>query len=268
MNEIIINSTNLINGTENKTMVERAERLKEFKDFIKQDMVDGVDFGVIPNTDKPCLLKSGMEKVLFYLGLTPVFTLTNRVFTANQHIQYKEYNTETKTYDVVETIRNYYSWEWKCELFAGDSKVSEGVGMGNTEEKKYVNQYKKSETPDGLANTVMKISKKRALGDAVLAVGGISDLFTVDLEDNETINKMKVDKTTKPNKLTKEQRKQIYATLGALDLISTDLEKILNKLGFTNINEVTASEGNKIVEAIKVEAKSRKNKKTTKSKEG
>lgn len=256
----VVNGTSIIQNLPETMMIERADKIKQFKEFIKNDFVDGVDFGQIPGTDKPCLLKPGFEKIQLYLGLTPRYKLLNRDYIPNQSKRYKKYNEKSKSYEVVETIRNYYAWEWACELYFGETKVAEGVGCANTEEKKYVNQYEKSETPDSLANTVMKIAKKRALGDAILNIGGISDMFTVDLEDNEGIKKLKTSKDTKVNKITKDQIKTIYATLGALNLIDTDLKEILNELGYMDIKEVKPDEVNKVITKIKELAKSRKEK--------
>lgn len=254
----VANGTSIIANLQENTMCSRAENLRKFKDFIKRDFVDGVDFGQIPGTDKPCLLKPGFEKIQFYLGLTPQYRLLNRECRPNQSKQYKRYNEKTKKYEIVEAIRNYYAWEWACELYFNGVKVAEGVGCANTEEKKYVGQYEKSETPDSLANTVMKIAKKRAFGDAILNIGGISDMFTVDLEDNEGIMKLKTDKTTKANKITKDQIKTIYATMGARNLIDTDLKQILNELGYIKIQDVKPDEVNKVIDKINNLARERK----------
>ena len=254
----VVNSTSLITSLPLEMITNRADALKAFKEFIKNDFVDGVDFGQIPNTDKPTLLKAGFEKIQFYLGLSPQYRLLNREFIANQPIKYRRWNEATNSYETAETIRNYYSWEWACDLYNGDTKVAEGVGCANTEERKYMSQYEKAETPDSLANTVMKIAKKRALGDAILNVGGISDMFTVDLEDNAGIKKLKVDKTAGVNKIGKEQIKTIYATLGARNLIDTDLKQILNEFGYLKVQDIKPNEVNKVLNAINEIAKKRK----------
>lgn len=255
---VIYNSTQLITQLQNNQVVGRSEALKSFKDFIKNDFVDGVDFGQIPGTDKPTLLKPGYEKIQFYLGLTPMFKLINRTYLPNQEKIDKVYNQQTKKYDTVKTVRNYYAWEWACELYHDGIKVAEGVGCANTEERKYVSQYAKSETPDSLANTVMKIAKKRAQADAILNVGGISDMYTVDLEDNEGINKLKVNKENKTTKISKDQIKTIYATMGALQVTDNDIADLLKSLKITKIAEAKPSDTNKIIEEIKKIAKERK----------
>lgn len=258
-NEItIVNSTSLIEQTTSNALIEKSKAFNEFKEFLKNDLKDGVDFGKIPGVEKPCLFKAGGEKIQLYLGLTPQYKLLHREFVPNQVRKDKVWNDVTKKYQEVETVRNYYCWEWSCELWHGSVKVAEGVGMGNTEEDKYVSQYKGAKTPDSLANTVMKISKKRAFMDAIIGVSGVSDIFTQDLEDSEMVNKLKVDKTTKVNKLTKDNIKTIYATLGALELVKSDLDKILNEMGYLKIQDCKADDCNAIIQKIKDLASSRK----------
>ena len=54
------------------------------------------------------------------------------------------------------------------------------MGAANTRETKY-----RSRDAYTLDNTVLKMGKKRALVDATLMVGSLSDIFTQDLEDFE-----------------------------------------------------------------------------------
>lgn len=247
----IINSTALIANFSNNELIDRAKSFQGFKDFLKEELKDGIDFGQIPNVDKPCLFKAGGEKIQLLMGLTPQYKLLNREFLQNQNITYKTWNEDMKKYDYASGIRNYYSWEWSCELWFGNKKVAEGVGAGNSEERKFVSQYKKSETPSSLANTIMKISKKRAFMDAILAVCGVSDMFTQDMDDDKVLNTLKVDKTTKLSKLSKSNIKTIYATLGALELGLADLEKILSENGYTKIQDCKNDDCNKIIQCIK-----------------
>lgn len=235
-----------------------SKNLEEFKNFIKNELVDGIDFGIIPTVDKPCLFKSGGEKVQIYLGLSPRYILLNREFISGLKTKNSDWDENARKYIYTDVIRNYYAWEWACELWYGDVKVAEGVGMANTEEDKFVSQYKKGKTPDGFANTVMKIAKKRAFIDAIIAVSGISDMFTQDLEDDVTIQKLKTDKSTKISKLTKENIKEIYAVVGALNLRSADLENVLKGMGYERIQDCKAGSANTIISELKKLAKSRK----------
>jgi ATP-dependent protease HslVU (ClpYQ) ATPase subunit len=50
----------------------------------------------------------------------------------------------------------------------------------------------------------------------------------------------------------------VFANLGALGLVKTDLDTIVNELGYTSIKEVKATDVNKVLTAIKEMAKERK----------
>lgn len=54
---------------------EAVERRNALVAFVKQIMVDGVDFGKIPGTDKNTLLKAGAEKLVTFFGLSVQFEL-------------------------------------------------------------------------------------------------------------------------------------------------------------------------------------------------
>lgn len=160
-----------------QTMVQRA---------LKKDH----DFGIIPGTNKPTLLKPGAEKILLIFGLT------------------SEYEFMDKTEDF---NKGFFSYSVKCILTKNGNKITEGVGHCNTYEGRYrwrwireneissnINKedlmsktdrwgratYRiANEDPYTLVNTVLKMAKKRAQVDAVLTVGGLSEIFTQDLED-------------------------------------------------------------------------------------
>lgn len=256
MNELeIVNSSMLIQGV-SASLETMSTAMQEFKDFMKNAMVDGVDYGVLPNTQKACLFKAGAEKIQMYLGLTPQYKVIGRECVPNMSSLKKAWDDNSHSYKTVETIRNYYSWEFSCELYHGTVKVAEGVGMANTEEEKYVSQYKQSKTSDGMANTVMKIAKKRAFVDAILSVSGFSDMFTQDME-SDVIKKLKVDKDDTKKNLTREQVKTVYANLGALGLIKSDLDKIVNEMGYVSLKDIPSTYGNKLLLKIKELAKLR-----------
>lgn len=139
-----------------------VEEAKQFDDdmnrFIDTVLIAGVDYGVIPHCNKPTLLKSGAEKIMNYLGLIARTEVVNRV---------EDHNTA------------FFSYECKVYLLDYNGVVrGEGVGICNSREGRYVKQ-------NGYAvqNTVLKMTKKRALVDAALNVGNLSARFTQDVED-------------------------------------------------------------------------------------
>lgn len=136
------------------------KRVADFQSVVRSTLKEGHDYGVIPGTSKPTLLKPGAEKILMVFGLT-------------------------SRYEILEAVRDYergfFAFTVKCSLEKSGMTVTEGLGHANTREKRYTSG--KGPDPWTLANTVLKIAKKRALVDAVLTVASLSEIFTQDAED-------------------------------------------------------------------------------------
>lgn len=147
--------------------VEDAKRSDDdMNRFIDAVLISGVDFGIIPQCNKPTLFKSGAEKIMNYLGMIARTVVVNRV---------EDYDT------------GFFSYETKVYLIDYNGAVrGEGVGIVNTREGKYATQNGFS-----LQNVALKMSKKRALIDAVLNVGALSSRFTQDVEDMSIANSCK-----------------------------------------------------------------------------
>ena len=140
------------------TVDEAKESDDEMNRFIDEVLVSGVDYGIVPHTSKPTLLKPGAERILNFLGLVARTVIVNRV----EDIQ-----------------AGYFAYEAKVYVIDADGLVrGEGVGITNSKEGKYAKS-----TGFAVQNTVLKMAKKRALLDATLNVGAISGRFTQDVED-------------------------------------------------------------------------------------
>ncbi len=137
---------------------EAKEREDEMNRFIEEVLISGVDFGIVPHTSKPTLLKPGAEKILNFLGLVARTVIVNRV----EDIQ-----------------TGYFAYEAKVYVIDADGIVrGEGVGITNSKEGKYAKS-----TGFAVQNTVLKMAKKRAFVDVALNVGSLSARFTQDVED-------------------------------------------------------------------------------------
>lgn len=196
--------------------ISRREQLVK---FTKAIMIEGSDYGKIPGTDKPTLLKPGAEKLVVFFGLAPVFvpTLTVQDWTGAEH------GGEPLFY-----------YRYKCELYRNGVLMATGEGSCSSRESKY--RYRKGErvcpecgkpairkdtkgkqggwycwakldgcgtqfqkgdarieqqetgrvpNPDvaDLDNTILKMAQKRALIAAVLIGVNASEFFTQDMED-------------------------------------------------------------------------------------
>lgn len=211
------------NGDQPSTEVALAiagtmEQLKAIRTFIKEEFIEGTDFGKIPGCGpKPTLYLPGAQKSTMYFNCFPTYKI-KKDDLGTGHVEF--------------TIR--------CLLFSRGSRdqVGEGVGCCSTMESKY--RFRKAEKvcpkcgqnaiirgkaeygggwicfekkggckakfadnaqaitsqPEGLVenedlwgirNTILKMAKKRAFVDAAITLGCLSELFTQDIEDTYAV---------------------------------------------------------------------------------
>lgn len=145
------------------TLDEANRRVRLFQEFVRDHMVEGEDYGTIPGVaNKPTLFKAGAEKLNAIFGLAPLVEITNRV---------EDWDTNFVAYEVKVTLLNKRT----------NNIEAEGIGSCNSRERRY-----KTQEAANIANTVLKIAKKRGLIDATLSATRASGMFTQDLEDMET----------------------------------------------------------------------------------
>lgn len=183
--------------------------INEFQQVARQFLIEGADWGVIPGTSKPTLLKPGAEKIAKLLGLSDQYIIEDR-----------QENWDT----------GFFRFLIKCQLIAVRNGVliSEGLGECNSKESKYAYRWvSERDLPPGTdktnlvsqirhsrsggkwtvyrfdnediysqVNTLLKMAKKRALVDAALSAGRLSQVFTQDVEDMAIIHDEPV--VTKP----------------------------------------------------------------------
>lgn len=154
--------------------VERIEtslkRITEFKELAIRQLKKGVDYGVIPGSGKPTLLKPGAEKLLTCLELT-------------------------STFDIVDSYRdmekNVFSYTVRCSILRGTRLITQGMGCCSSCEMEHGGQIaskglKGEFPPDAAENFCLKIARKRALIDACLTATAMSETFTQDMEEAKT----------------------------------------------------------------------------------
>ena len=163
-----------------------------------------VDYGFIPNCDKPALFKAGAEKLCDIFGFSKQLEILNRV---------EDWKEGLFHYEVKAILINKRSGIIEAEV----------IGSCNSKERKFIKQDSYS-----IINTILKIAKKRALVDAVLSATRSSGIFTQDVEElkDDNLSNSKRNKNTKNvnvnNKkpveikevpITKEQQTQIVLTI-------------------------------------------------------
>ncbi len=216
-------------------------RRSQMVQFVKQIMVKGTDYGIIPGTgDKNVLLKPGAEKLTTFFGLTVRFETRKNVedWTGRDH-----------------DGEPFFYYRFACLLYQGERLIVEADGSCSSFESKY--RYRQAQrvcpscgeaaiikgqkqygggwvcwkkrggcggkfgdndtsitgqnvgriaNPDvaDQVNTVLKMAQKRALIAATLLGVNASEFFTQDLEDFEagTGPTPEAKKSTKPPKQT------------------------------------------------------------------
>lgn len=196
-----------------------------------------VDFGVIPNTTRPSLFKSGAEKIAMGYGLL-------------QH------------YDVVSCVENwdgespFFMYTVRCDLCKiVDGKeyiFSTAYGSANTKEKRNGRN-----DAFNSANSTLKMAQKRALTSATIAVSGLSSAFTMDIEDmgfNKQVENLQVDNTDPNTTITQAQRKRLFAIAKTYSMGTVELKGWLkDKFGIESTNEITQKMYDEIVAKLQEE---------------
>lgn len=110
--------------------VTRMKAIKELKDLV---LVEGEDYGKIPGTDKPTLLKPGAEKIASFFGYVPRYELLPGSLEDWAGAKFGE---PLFYYHVV------------CTLYKDGKPVGQGTGSASTWERKYRYRAAKRTCPE------------------------------------------------------------------------------------------------------------------------
>lgn len=220
-----VNALSLIESTNLQSIQGSIQKINQFQDLVQSQFAQGHDFGVVPGTSKPTLLKPGAEKLIMLLGLTSEFEILD----------------STRDFDT-----GFFQYQVVCRLKKYGDVITEGFGSCNTKEKKYVHS-------DGFSqdNTVLKMAKKRALVDAALLVGSLSGVFTQDMDDedldgNSFENQEKV-YTDRDGTITNAQSKRLYAiSKGNGKLIN----QVISKYGYNRSEQINKTDYDAICQEV------------------
>lgn len=158
------------------------------QEVMKAVMTENVHYGkIIGCGDKPTLLKPGAEKIAstFRLAIDPIV----EDLSSSDEIRYRiaarvthQLTGQFLGSGIGEASTNEQKYKWR-------KIVCEDEWNATPEDRKRI-KYGKDYTekqirtnPADVANTVLKMAKKRALVDAVLTITAASDCFTQDIED-------------------------------------------------------------------------------------
>jgi hypothetical protein len=170
-----------------------AEVLKaqeETRVMVTEILQEGRDYGTIPGTDKPSMLKPGAERTALAFGC--FYGDPEIIEREIDHDRVNEYTKRKKvwnnahpndrTFEMKEehgTSRGLYRYVVRVPVIYRESGqvVGHGIGSCSTMESKYIDRPRDSE------NTALKMAHKRAVVGGCLITFGLSDQFTQDTED-------------------------------------------------------------------------------------
>ena len=160
-------------------------RVQLIQEVMKAVMIKNVHYGVIPGTEKPTLLKPGSEVLLSTFQIAPSIRVEDlstpdcarvRVFVTGVHspsgMVIGEGIGECSSNETKYKWRKAYDDEWN-DTPPDRRRVTFG---------KYRNKQVRTEPAD-VANTILKMAKKRAQIDMTLTATGASDCFDQDLDE-------------------------------------------------------------------------------------
>jgi len=197
------------------------EAINRFQKVVHATMVKDMDYGVIPGTQKPTLLKPGAEKIAKLLGLADQYIILDqqedwkagffRYLIKCQLIHVSNGVVISEGLGECNSLESKYRWresKRKCPLCEAEAiikgkeeygggwicfKKQGGCGAKFVDGDPEIEEQKigRMENDDiySQVNTLLKMAKKRALVDAALSAGRLSDVFTQDIEDLALVEK-------------------------------------------------------------------------------
>ncbi|MBI5642717.1 MAG: hypothetical protein HY954_04505 [Deltaproteobacteria bacterium] len=249
------------------TAVEMRAQVNRIQEVMKSVMQKGQHYGTVPGCgDKPTLLKPGAEKLMmtFRLAADPqvqeiptddgiTFRVTCRILSQATGVFLGAGVGECSSKE------DKYNWR---------ASVSDKEWTAVGEDRKRIKYTRNGEikqvrtNPADVANTVLKMAKKRALVDGILTVTGASDIFTQDIEDmpeevvgtkgtpasaatkTSTVQPSSAHNTNGGAVITEKQGKLVYARLKSKGLSDTDLKTFF---GLAHLKDIPASKLNNVL---------------------
>lgn len=235
MNQVVKHESRSLMSVE-----EMRERINNVQKVMANVMKDGTHFGVIPGTKKPTLYKAGSEVLLttFHIGLRlEVEDLSNQdeIRYRVKAVGFHQPTGSTVGEGIGECSTGEEKYKWRtaiCEeefdYFPESRKRVKFAKAWNNRTRGYdiIKAQQVRTEPADLANTVLKMAKKRAQIDFTLTALGASDIFTQDVEDMPEELRGAVDEDGNPIKAGSPIEHEAMKAAASIQ----DLAKIMNTL--------------------------------------
>lgn len=177
-------------GQRSLTAADVRAQVNLMQDVMKEVMQDGTHYGTIPGTKSKSLYKAGAEKLMATFRLAGDPEVEDLSRDGEVHYRVKVRLTSTSGAFIGAGIGECSSQEdkyaWRMAICPEEfdatpenrRRVKFSRYQGKVEQKKQVRT-----NPADVANTILKMAKKRGQVDAVITCTAASDLFTQDIED-------------------------------------------------------------------------------------
>lgn len=258
-------------------VAEVRQNINLIQEAMKATMKKDVHYGVIPGCAKPSLYKAGAEVImaLFKLATDPVVTDLSK----NGEIRYQvKVNITTRDGHFVgsgigECSSGEEKYSWRTAICPEEFESTPETMKRIKFKKQYdsIQQIQQVRVnPSDMANTILKMAKKRALIDAVLTATGASDIFSQDIEDlpeeyveqtgNGTVPQEEIKQEVKPEPqptptsngdvISEPQRKRLYAIAMSAGMKKEEFgEWLMFNFNYSSSKEINKSDYEKICKA-------------------
>lgn len=171
------------------TAAEIRAQVNLIQEVMRAVMKDGTHFGTIPGTPKPTLYKAGSEKILstFRIACDPeVEDLSIHGEEVRFRVRARGVSQVTGSFfgtGVGECSSSEEKYRWRAAVHQKewDATGEDRRRIKYTKDGGEIQQIRTN--PSDVANTVLKMAKKRAQIDMTLTVTAASDVFAQDIED-------------------------------------------------------------------------------------
>lgn len=221
-----------------QSAVEIRAAVNLIQEVMKEVMKDGVHYGTIPGTKKPSLYKPGSEKILstFRIAIDPEVQDLSTPDEARFRVFARATSMASDAHlgsGVGECSSNEEKYRWRAAICDQEwDETPEDRRRSAWKRGKNNSTYKVKQVrvnPADVANTVLKMAKKRAQIDVTLTATAASDVFNQDIEDlpeglREVIAAEEIISDDAPTITPPQRRSEAPPQEADLDIASARLE--------------------------------------------
>lgn len=177
-------------GDRSLTAADVQAQVNLMQDVMRSTMFDGTHYGTIPGTKTKSLYKPGAEKLMatFRLACDPEVEDLGTNGEVHYRVKVRVYSSSGVLLGagIGECSSQEDKYAWRASLCEEEfnltpenrKRIKFAKWQGKVEKKQQIRT-----NPADVANTILKMAKKRGLIDAILTVTAASDIFTQDIED-------------------------------------------------------------------------------------